>query len=103
MLLLMMAPITPHVAEELWARRGRPYSIHAQAWPAYDAAAAAEDTFEMAVQVRGKVRDRITVPVGIDEATAVRAALASEAVQRVLDGAEPNRVIYVPGRLVNVV
>jgi leucyl-tRNA synthetase len=102
-MLLMMAPLTPHIAEELWCRRSRPYSIHQQAWPAFDPALAALDTFEIAVQVRGKVRDRIVLPVGAGEAEVVKAALASEAVQRALDGAEPLRVIYVPGRLVNVV
>ncbi len=55
--LLLSAPVVPHIAEELWARRGRPYSIHQQAWPAYDAAAAAEDVITLVVQVNGKVRD----------------------------------------------
>ena len=77
--------------------------MHQQPWPAYDPALAAEDTFEMAVQVLGKVRDRLVVPVGISEADAIKAALASEAVQRVLEGRTPKRLIYVPGRLVNVV
>ncbi len=102
-LLKLMAPITPHIAEELWARRGQPYSIHTQAWPAYDAAAAAEDLITLVVQVNGKVRDRITVPANVSEADAQRAALASEVVQKYLDGKQPQKVIVVGGKLVNVV
>jgi leucyl-tRNA synthetase len=102
-LLIMVAPIAPHLAEELWQRRGRPYSIHAQAWPAHDPAVAAEATMEIAVQVRGKVRDRIVVPVDATEPAIVKAALATEGAERALDGQPPQRVIYVPGRLVNIV
>jgi leucyl-tRNA synthetase len=102
-MVLMMAPLTPHIAEELWARRGGAYSIHQQRWPEFDPELAAEETFEMAVQVRGKVRDRLRVPVDISEDDAIKAALASDAVQRVLEGKTPKRLIYVPGRLVNVV
>jgi leucyl-tRNA synthetase len=102
-MLLMMAPLTPHIAEELWSRRGRPYSIHAQPWPEHDPALAADETFELVVQVRGKVRDKLTVPVGISEEGAIAAALASEAVQRTLGDETPKRLIYVPGKLVNVV
>ncbi len=102
-MLLLMAPLTPHIAEELWARRGRPYSIHSRPWPEYNPEIAAEETIEIAIQVRGKVRDRIRVPVSITEEEAVKAALASEAVERILAGRKPTRVIYVPGRLVNVV
>ncbi len=103
MLLLMLAPAAPHIAEELWARRGNPYSIHLQPWPAYDAAAAAEDSVEIGVQIRGKLRDRVTLPADVGEEQAVAAALASPVVQKELNGAEPRRVIYVPGRLVNIV
>ncbi|HHH40909.1 MAG TPA: leucine--tRNA ligase, partial [Chloroflexi bacterium] len=102
-LLLLMAPITPHIAEELWVRTGRPYSIHQQRWPTWDEAIAAEETFTLVIQVNGKVRDRVEVPVGISEEKAREIALASEAVRRRLNGREPKRVIYVPGRLVNVV
>jgi leucyl-tRNA synthetase len=102
-LLLMMAPVAPHITEELWARRKLPYSIHQQAWPVYAAAAAAEDMLTLVVQVNGKVRDRLQVPAGIAEADAIEMALASEAVKRHLDGNVPRQVVYVPGRLVNVV
>ncbi len=102
-LLLMMAPITPHIAEEMWARLGKPYSIHNQAWPEYDPEMAKEEEITMVVQVNGKVRDRIVVPADIDEEQAKATALASEVVQRHIGGKEPLKVIVVPGRLVNIV
>ncbi|MGD8760210.1 MAG: leucine--tRNA ligase [Anaerolineales bacterium] len=103
MLLLMMAPLTPHITEELWSRLGKPYSIHTQSWPSFDPEIAKEEEITLVLQVNGKVRDRIMVPAGIDEQEAKRLALASEAVTRHLAGREPRQVIYVPGRLVNVV
>jgi leucyl-tRNA synthetase len=103
MILLMIAPLAPHIAEELWSRTGRPYSIHQQSWPAWDEALAREDAITLIVQVNGKVRDRITVPADIAEAEARALALASEQVQRYLGGKQPRQVIYVPGKLVNIV
>ena len=102
-LLKLAAPVTPHVAEELWARRGLPYSIHQQPWPEYDATAAAEETITLVVQVNGKVRDRIEVPPGIGEEEAKQKALATEGAKRYMDGKSPRKVLYVPGRLVNIV
>jgi leucyl-tRNA synthetase len=102
--LKMMAPVTPHIAEELWtAQLGRPYSIHQQPWPKADEAAAKEDVIEIPVQVNGKVRDRITVAADASEEAIKSAALASEAVQKYLEGKEPRKVIVVKGRLVSVV
>ena len=101
--LKMMAPVTPHVAEELWAFFGKSYSIHQQPWPEVDEDAAAEDLITLVVQVNGKLRDRIMVPVGITEADARAAALQSEAVNKFLEGRHPHKVIVVPGRLVNIV
>jgi leucyl-tRNA synthetase len=102
-LLKLSAPVTPHLAEELWARRGLPYSVHQQAWPPFDAAAAAEEMITLVVQVNGKVRDRIEVPAGITEEQAKQKALATEGARRYLDGKLPKKVLYVPGRLVNIV
>jgi leucyl-tRNA synthetase len=102
-LLLLMAPITPHITEELWARRGLPYSIHQQTWPVYDEAAAAEDTLTVVVQVNGKVRDRIEVPPSITEDEAKAAALATAGAQRFMEGKPAKSVRYVKGRLVNIV
>ncbi|MER3543661.1 MAG: leucine--tRNA ligase [Chloroflexota bacterium] len=102
-LLLLMAPFTPHIAEELWTRTGRPYSIHQQRWPVYDAAAATAEMITLVVQVNGKVRARIQVPADVTEEQAREAALASEGVRRHLNGKAPKKIVYVPGRLVNIV
>ncbi len=101
--LLMLAPIAPHIAEELWERTGHSYSIHQQLFPAWDEELAAEDTITLVVQVNGKVRDRIEVPANIDESTAHELALSSAKVQPYTEGKVVNKAIYVPGRLVNVV
>jgi leucyl-tRNA synthetase len=99
----MLAPVCPHIAEELWSYQGKKYSIHQQPWLQVDEAAAAEEMITLVLQVNGKVRDRLDVPVGISEADAKAAALASEAVQKYLEGRPPKKVIVVPGRLVNIV
>jgi leucyl-tRNA synthetase len=101
--LRMLAPVSPHISEELWAAIGKPYSIHTQSWPSVDEEAAAEEMITLVVQVNGKLRDRITVPVGISEADAKMTALASEAVQKLLEGIPPRKVIVVLGKLVNIV
>jgi leucyl-tRNA synthetase len=102
-LLLLLAPVAPHIAEELWQRSGRPYSVHQQAWPAWDEELAREDEITLVVQVNGKVRDRIQAPTGIDEERARELALASERVRQFTDGKQIAKVIYVAGKLVNVV
>ncbi len=97
-MLLLMAPFTPHIAEELWAQQGHPYSIHKQDWPIYDAEKAAEDTVTLVVQINGKVRDRLDVPAGISEDEAKALTLARETVQKALDGGEPKKVIFIASR-----
>jgi len=101
--LRMMAPVTPHIAEELWAYLGKPYSIHQQSWPDVDERAAAEEQITLVVQVNGKIRDRIEVPAEISDEEAQSAALVSEVVIRFLAGKRPRKVIVVPGKLVNIV
>jgi leucyl-tRNA synthetase len=101
--LRMLAPVSPHVAEELWAYLGKSYSIHTQSWPEVDEAAAAEEQITLVIQVNGKVRDRISVPVDISEEKAKELALSSEAVGKYLQGKDPRKVILVPGKLVNIV
>ncbi len=101
--LLMLAPIAPHIAEELWERTGHEYSIHQQLFPKWDDQLAAEDTITLVVQVNGKVRDRIEVPVDIDQSAAQELALSSPKVKPYIEGKTVNKAIYVPGRLVNVV
>jgi leucyl-tRNA synthetase len=109
LLLLMLAPAAPHIAEELWSRRlaaaGEPWSsIHTQSWPEVDRAAAAEATREVPVQVNGKLRDKLIVLTGIDAAALEAAALASPKVVAALAGRTPDRVIHAGGgRLVNIV
>jgi len=100
---LLLAPFAPHIAEELWARLDGSYSVHQQAWPAWDETLAAKETITLVVQVDGRVREKMTVPADIDETDARERALACDAVHRHLDGRSVTRVIYVPGRLVNVV
>jgi leucyl-tRNA synthetase len=101
--LKMLAPVAPHITEELWQRTGHAYSIHTQAWPRVDEAAAAQQEIVLVVQVNGKVRDRVTVPAEVSEEQAKAAALSSPAVQKSLEGKPPRQVIYVKGRLVNIV
>ncbi len=101
--LRMLAPLCPHIAEELWERLGKPYSIHTQSWPAVDEEAARDEEITLVVQVNGKLRDRILVGPGISDADAQEKALSSEAVRAALDGKAVRKVIIVPGRLVNIV
>ena len=101
--LRMLAPVAPHISEELWEAIGKPYSIHTQPWPDVDEEAAREDEISLAVQVNGKVRDRFNAPVGVDAETAKSTALALENIQKLLGGKAPRKVIYVDGRLVNIV
>jgi leucyl-tRNA synthetase len=101
--LRMMAPVCPHITEELWARLGKPYSIHTQSWPQVDEAAAAEDEITVAVQINGKLRDRVQVPAGSSEEAIKSAALAAPAVQKHLEGKAPKKVIVAGGKLVNIV
>jgi leucyl-tRNA synthetase len=102
--LRMLAPVAPHISEELWTNvLGKPYSIHQQSWPRVDEAAAREDSIELPVQVNGKVRDRIRVSAEASEDQIRAAALASEAVQRYLEGKEPKKIIVAKGRLVSLV
>lgn len=102
-LVRLLAPIAPHLAEELWERMGLPYSIHKQRWPQADAQAAAEDSIEIPVQVNGKLRDRITVAVGTDEATIKTLAAQTEGARRFVGDKPIRQVIYAKGRLVNIV
>jgi leucyl-tRNA synthetase len=102
-LLLLLAPMAPHITEELWARRGKPYSIHQQPWPAFDPALVASDMIELPVQVDGKLRDRLSVAPDTAPEEIERLALASERVQAYLNGRAPRKVVQIPGRLVNIV
>ncbi len=102
-LMLLLAPTAPHLAEELWARTGHHYSIHNQAFPTWDESLAADEEITLVIQINGKLRDRVSVPVSIGEEEARELTLSRERVQFHLKGKEIKKVIYVPGRLVNIV
>jgi leucyl-tRNA synthetase len=105
-LLLMLAPSAPHITEELWSNvLGLPYSIHRQEWPAWDAALAAEDELKIAVTINGKPRGELLLPADLrdDRAEVERLALELPRVKAAVDGQSLKRVIYVPGKLLNLV
>ena len=102
-LLLMMAPIFPHIAEELWYHQGNTSSVHLNHWPMGDSAKAQEDTVEIVVQINGKIREKLSVAPGTGAAELERSALSQEAVQKWIEGKTVRKVIVVPDKLVNVV
>ena len=102
-LLLLVAPMAPHISEELWERTGHEYSVHSQALPEWDPELAADEMFTLVVQVNGRLRDRIEAPVSITEDEATQLALESERVQPHIAGKAVARTVYIPGRLVNIV
>ena len=102
-LALMLSPVTPFLAEEIWERVGGPFSVHQQPWPTWDPDLAADETITLVVQVNGRLRDRIEVPADISEDDAKTRALESDRVAAHTEGKQVRRVIYVPGRLVNIV
>jgi leucyl-tRNA synthetase len=102
-MLLLLAPAAPHLAEELWKVTGHDYSIHEQTWPEYDAALSAAEEFELVVQVNGKVRDRFMLPVGVDEDHVRQTVLSRPKIVALLDGRQPRKVIYIPGKIFSLV
>ena len=99
----LLNPIAPHMTEELWSFLHKDESVTYQPWPTVDEAALVEDEIEIVLQVNGKVRGRLTIPADADREKMTELAIADEAVQKQLDGGQPNKVIAVPGKLVNVV
>jgi len=102
-LVLMLAPSCPHIGEELWERMGKPYSVHQQEWPVWNEELAKDDVVTVAVQVNGRVRDRIDVDPESSEDEVQALALATPGAQRHIEGKQVVKVIYAPGRLVNIV
>ena len=100
---LMLAPYAPHMAEELWARTGHTSSVHLETWPKFDASKIVRDTFELVVQVSGKVRGKIEAPVGASQADLIALARGIPNVAAFVDGNEVIKEIYVPGKLLNIV
>lgn len=101
-LVQLVAPFAPHLAEELWERLGHEGGVFESRWPEYDEALLTEDEFELVVQVNGKVRGRVRVPRDIERDVALRTALAEPSVAKFATS-EPRKVIFVPGRLLNIV
>ena len=102
-LALLLSPFAPHIAEELWRRLGHEGSLAYEAWPATDPALLESDTFEIPVQVNGKMRGRVTVAADADEESVVRIAREDDNVRRHLEGRTVQRAIYVTGRILNFV
>ena len=102
-LMLLVAPMVPHVAEEAWAAKGLDGLIADAAWPDVDPKLLVEDEATIAIQVNGKLRDTLTVPKAMPREELEGLALTSDKIVRILDGKAPRKVIVVPGRLVNIV
>ena len=102
-LILLVAPMMPHLAEELWKRLGHKILVAETPWPKAIKALTVDDTIKMAVQVNGKLRDTIEVSKDMAKEDVEKVALASDAVQRFTDGVTIRKIIVVPGRIVNIV
>jgi leucyl-tRNA synthetase len=102
-LVLLLAPFTPFICEEMWATLGEQYSVHRAPWPLFDPAMAKAETITLVVQVNGKVRDRIEVEAGVSQDVMKELALASPRLAAFAQGWEIVKTIVVPGKLVNVV
>jgi len=102
-LIKLMAPFAPHFAEEMWQKLGMDYSIFNQAWPKWDPEALVKDEIEIAVQLNGKVRDKIMLPSGLGREQTEEAAMKEDKVKALLEGKTVAKVIAVPGKLVNIV
>ncbi len=101
--LLLLAPLAPHITEELWHALGNKDSIHSQPWQKYDPKLLAEEKIRLVIQINGKVRDIVEVQKDISESEAKDIALKSEKIQKWLAGIKPKKIIFVPGRLINIV
>ena len=99
----LMAPMTPHLSEDIWAHQGGAGLIIHATWPAAEEAMLKSDTVTLPIQINGKRRGELTVEADLEKSEVEKMALAHEAVQKALDGGTPKKVIVVPGRIVNVV
>ena len=103
MIIRLLSPFAPHITAELWAQLGQDSAMPLEAWPEFDAAVAAEEALEIPVQVNGKVRDKLIVPLNVTQGELESLAMASEAVRRHIGEATVRKVIVVPGKMVNIV
>ena len=99
----VLAPFAPHVAEELWAKLGEQPSIANAPWPSYDRAQLVDDTVEVPIAIKGKVRSHVVAPAGADAKALEALALADSRVQELLAGKQVRKVIVVPGKMINLV
>lgn len=102
-LMLLLAPITPHIAEEMWERTGHSESIHLQKWPEVDTSALKVDEVELAVQVNGKLKARIVVASDLDKDAIIEQAMQEQKIQDAIADKTVRKTIVVPGKLVNIV
>jgi len=101
--LILLSPFAPHIAEDLWYNLGNKKSIFFESWPKYDLKLVKEEEIELVIQINGKVKDKIKVAADISEEEARKLALASEKIKKVIEGKEIKKVIFVKGRLINIV
>ena len=99
----MIAPFAPHLAEEIWAQCGKSPSIFQNGWPEYDEKLIKEEQIEIPVQINGKMRGKILASPEISQKEAVDLALKGESIKKWLEGKEPKKVIFVAGKLINIV
>ena len=102
-LTLLLAPAAPYIAEEIWSQLGEKYSVHIQRWPEWDPELVVEQQVEIVIQINGKIKERLVIPVDASEDQVKAKAFAVEAISTVVQGKAPRKVIYVPGRLLNIV
>jgi leucyl-tRNA synthetase len=102
-LVLMLAPFAPHLAEELWSVLGNPVSVHLRPWPAYDAAVLSAAEVEIVIQINGKVRGRLTVPAGLTQEAMLEQAVSDNRIALLVAGRELLKAVAVPDKLVNLV
>jgi leucyl-tRNA synthetase len=102
-LALLVSPFAPHLGEELWRLQGNERSLAHEPWPTWDEALCIDDVVEVAVQVNGKVRGRVTLPRAASEDEARAAALAADGVGAHTSGKQVKKFIYVPGKIINLV
>ncbi|WP_213818398.1 leucine--tRNA ligase [Garciella nitratireducens] len=102
-LIILLAPFVPHITEEMWKQIGKDQSVHEQSWPQYDKEALKRDEIEIVVQINGKVRDRMMLPISITKQEMEKQALQKEKIKQLLEGKEIVKVITVPKKLINIV
>ena len=102
-LVLMLGPLVPHIAEELWERLGNQGSVVHESFPEADTSLLVDETIEIPVQVNGKVRSRVTMTANAENELVEQAALNDERIQELLEGKEVRKIIVIPGKMVNIV